>query len=474
MFGTQNYGLNIENHSWSFEDESLELRKAVRTAFALNTVLVASRGNQGVFEARYPACFNDDWVISVGGSANRDTINGLVGAFKTRYNGDFWWQSNYGRGVDIVAPSSMYTKPQIGSFTSRDSVSIFTTNPRGFPAKDSLMNSDYTGFNGTSAAAPHVSGVAALMLSLHNNKRGYPNNLAPEDVEFILQKYATDIVGTGLIDSFVRDTAEKYVLRPNDTTRVTYPVGYDDYNGWGRLNAGASLRMIDTPRYQILHPTDAPTSFSKTLVRSNANIALLDKVNNVDAGNYVADVYRAQEQYTYNTLTNWRIVDAWRRVSSSKGYADTINIRDEPWLNFNATINASRNQVNVTASSYFYKIGTNWVPFHPDSIKKFRYSVHLENLNATDAQEVTKTIKKFNVFPNPTSGRITIDYQLEQMPSNLHVEIFDVAGRLVQRSEMPQLLNATFTLDIPNLAQGIYVVRLTADGDSLYKKLIKL
>jgi serine protease len=67
-------------------------------------------------------------------------------------------------------------------------------------------------FNGTSMAAPHVSGVAALVF-------GKNPNLTPLQVESILESTATDLG----------------------------PAGYDPTFGWGLVNATAALNATATP-----------------------------------------------------------------------------------------------------------------------------------------------------------------------------------------------------------------------------------
>jgi subtilisin family serine protease len=465
--GAINYGLHIQNHSWGGGALNRTLNNAVRTAFINNSICIASRGNFTDTAPYYPSSLNDDWVISVGAS-------GGDGKFKTKYNGDYSFQSQYAKDVDLIAPGSFYSSGATFA-QDLDSIPIFTTNARGCFFNRYLFTSNYTGFNGTSASAPHVSGVAALMLSLHNVRRGYPNNLSIEDVEFILQKYATDITGMGTIDTVIDDP--RYGLL-RSTTNVIYGIGYDIYNGWGRLNAGASLRMIDTPRYQIFHPTAVPNTYNKILIR-NGRVTLLDTISGLSEGTYNAEVYRAQESYTYNTATNWRIVDVWRRLSSSKGYADTTEIKDDPWMNFNALVNTGRNQVSVVANAYFYKISLPngnfvWIPSNPDNQRNFHYSVHLENRAITSAEEIHNAAIKFSAFPNPTSGNIGIEYRLDALPSKIAIDIFDITGKLVQHMELPSSQSSIVTLDGQSLVKGTYIIKLTADNIYSYQKIIKL
>lgn len=115
----------------------------------------------------------------------------------------------YGGNMDLIAPGS-------------DSI-VYTTNI----INSSTSANPYEKFNGTSAAAPHVSGVVALLLSHYNKPDCYSNkNLAVEDVEYILEHSATNLYGPG----------------------------YDDTTGWGRLDAYKALQMIENTTLQILHP----------------------------------------------------------------------------------------------------------------------------------------------------------------------------------------------------------------------------
>jgi hypothetical protein len=78
------------------------------------------------------------------------------------------WGSNYGEGLDVVAPG----------------VLIPTTDRVGEPG---YSNSDFiNNWFGTSAAAPQVSGAVALMLSLNPN-------LSAKEIERILHKTAQKI-----------------------------------------------------------------------------------------------------------------------------------------------------------------------------------------------------------------------------------------------------------------------------------------
>lgn len=113
----------------------------------LGTIIIASHGNNGSDDAispQWPAAYDE--VLSVGASTPDDR-------FKT--NSDPWnvgstWATNYGDLVDLAAPG----------------VCIYTTDIAGSAGYSST---DFGGLQKTSAAAPIVAGVAALLLSKNNS-----------------------------------------------------------------------------------------------------------------------------------------------------------------------------------------------------------------------------------------------------------------------------------------------------------------
>ncbi len=129
-------GASIINMSWGSSQHSFVIQDAIDYAYARGVVLIGAAGNSNEADSIFPAGYRK--VISVA-STNQH---------KQRY-----YKSNFGASVDIGAPGNAILSTQI--------------------------DNDYRILTGTSMAAPHVAGVAALMLS----KRP---NLTHEEVRQIL------------------------------------------------------------------------------------------------------------------------------------------------------------------------------------------------------------------------------------------------------------------------------------------------
>lgn len=182
-------GARVINMSLGGSSASQTLENALAYAFGRGVTIVCSSGNNGSPSTiGYPAAY-DDYCIAVGA---------------TRYDESVSSYSNGGASLDIVAPGGDLAVDQNGDgYGDGILQQTFSSSPTSF---------GYWFYQGTSMAAPHVSGVAALLLA-----SGVATS--PQQVRNTLQATAEDKGAPG----------------------------WDPVYGWGLLDAAAALGYLPAP-----------------------------------------------------------------------------------------------------------------------------------------------------------------------------------------------------------------------------------
>jgi len=167
-FAWQN-GADVINNSWGGGSPSTYIDDAINDAVTqgrngLGSVVVFSSGNLDLGWLPYPSSNVD--VIAVGASSMCDERTSPTSCDTEN------WGSNYGTGLDVVAPGVLIPttdrQPPAGYNPNQPLHPDFFVGGTILDEDDEYDNENYTiWFHGTSAAAPHVSGIASLVLSIN-------------------------------------------------------------------------------------------------------------------------------------------------------------------------------------------------------------------------------------------------------------------------------------------------------------------
>lgn len=80
-------------------------------------------------------------------------------------------------------------------------------------------------------------------------------------------------------------------------------------------------------------------------------------------------------------------------------------------------------------------------------------------------------ISSLNMFPNPTSGNVFVDLNLEAQ-ADVQIKITTVTGQTIMTHQFNQAQNSKFELETAQLPTGVYMVKFTIGADELTKRLI--
>jgi beta propeller repeat protein len=202
-------GADVINNSWGCAGRCPRnpvAEDAVRTAYSLGAVVVFAAGNSGdLVSYRSPQNMQDPKPVVVGASHPQDGAAGF---------------SNVGGLMDFLAPGAGSSappptfEPQRGILSLKSSTCAAATCPPGL-----VVGTSYFRQAGTSMAAPHAAGAAALVLA-HRPAVG------ADDVGQILGISADDL---------------------------QFP-GWDHYTGRGRMNLANALSVASVPKVKISSP----------------------------------------------------------------------------------------------------------------------------------------------------------------------------------------------------------------------------
>jgi hypothetical protein len=129
------------------------------------------------------------------------------------------------------------------------------------------------------------------------------------------------------------------------------------------------------------------------------------------------------------------------------------------YCDYNAAGNVGISQIRYTFMNAANRADTSWV---------------LIKYNATPAgiQNLTNGVS-FNIYPNPTNGNSTIEFNLEK-DQNIAIEVYNTLGENAYTQNVGNMTSGKHLINIPGsgFTPGIYFVRIISDNGTSTQKLI--
>lgn len=319
---------------------------------------------------------------------------------------------------DITAPGQGIVST-INSFNSNyDISSSIVVDTIYSPSKTWL----FAVLQGTSMAAPAVSGVVALLL------QKYPK-LTPSQVKSLLTSNATQDSFTGII-----------------------PFNGSNTWGWGKTNAYSAMTDLISKVPQ------------KPSITPNTNVALC-KGDSIYAP-------LSYSHYLWNNGDTTRAiaptVSGYYTVMVTNGYGYQSEVSDSVFVtvypNYDTVINSSICYGGVYDLDGFHADTSGTYVQHLQTIHGCDSTITL-NLTVICSLTDTQEQNIFTLYPNPTTDNITITFS--SLPKDNEIRLYNIQGSLIKEYSLDKS-SKTFVIDCKRLKKGVYFLKI----DTFIRKLI--
>lgn len=468
-----NHNADILSNSWGGGSPSSQVDQAIQNAVqngrsGKGSIVVFAAGNNNDVVS-WPATNTN--TIAVGASCECDTRkrssnvppvnpNVKLDPLGTSCDGEFWWGSNFGVGLDVMAPGVLITT---------------TTNGTGY----------VNNFNGTSAACPNTAAVLALILSVNPN-------LTQQSARNMLELSCEKVSG--------------YTYQSNVTGQPNGNWSTDA--GYGRVNAfGAVARAINSitdingadnfcssASYTITPPTGLTVSSwsatpsgivslsvngnSVTLTKvANGIVTLKAKLNSQCRGGVVI----TKTVYVGNYLPIGTSSD---NSNCSSHYFDVLNTSLSEVCTANTSIGFNYNITDSRYSNFVYTpvsvpAGATWgasggnlfmTVTTPPTQGSVSETIALSATGPCGTYNVNFTSTAANIYsslfaisPNPSQGDVMISMVNQNLSKSnsgnliYAIKITDRFGTLRKSFEYKSGINSV-KISLPDLNSGVYLI----------------
>lgn len=441
----------------------------------LGCIIVFATGNEND-SINWPANSNPD-IISVGAMSpcgerkNPSSCDGEDWYRPYPYN-DYLGGSNYGSQLDLIAPG----------------VFIPSTDIQGSAGYNNSAGTEgdyYLTFNGTSAAAPHVAGVAALILSVN---------------PYLTQDEVRDII---------ESTASKVGSYNYSTVTGRNNGTWDNEVGYGCVNAFAAVNAI----YPFITGSSPVCVSGSTFIIHNLPFNATINWNHSNFLTYISG--QGKVNYTVKASRFTTSSEGWVEAEISVGGCDPIVIRKEIWVGKAGqptTLPSGYPTIDVPLEAYLYialtntpgasaSMPTTWwstgslevdnptpsgCTFHAYETGTGNFYVTTQNACGTSAT-AGGTVDVYSgggggddppiplalsIQPNPANDYIDaeiIDTDSETANSELQIILFNNRSIPVYTGNAHQ---KTFRINTGHLPHGLYILQVVYKGNKYSKQVL--
>ncbi len=486
----RNNGASVISNSWGGDVQSNIMDYAIDSAYKYGRngkgcIMVFAAGNENT-SVSYPA--TNDNVIAVG------AISYCGERFSPFSCDGYTGGSNYGYALDVMAPGALIaTTDRVGIKGYNNGQVSYIPIQIGMPAIFEYNNLDYTlAFGKTSAACPHVAGVAALMLSVNPN-------LTAAQVARIIKGTAQKVgnynygycpnhlngswheeMGHGLVDaaaavSAAQSSTHDWYIRDNSSD-----TGNEPYYTTDAVNLSPDIKLYTLDGQEETVPKGGVTYNVKVTVHNNSNSYISLSPSSVS-------VHWLAKNSNPFWKSSWTSAGSQCNVPLSGSFSFTSGSFLMPMIAPGNSTTLSHQWTapiigppNCIASYYttplhlvatvddgFLTIGKDDTQFPLEQYVKTNNNVAWRQYTLVYDPVLPPLITSIN--PNPSNGQTTVSYRLGEGIDNAVLVVTTVTGNTV--ATLPISGNEdSVELDLRSSTKGQYIVQLVVSSEVLDAK----
>lgn len=485
-------GAVISQNSWGYENPNTYNQSDVT---AINYFInEAGRDENG--DPRSGTPMTGGIVIFAAGNDARDAkwypgyFDNVIAVAATNHYGKLSWYSNYGSWIDISAPGGD-TDEKLNGYKEKAG-GIYSTSWH------SANNNYYEYMQGTSMACPHVSGVAALILSVYGNE-----NFTPDMLRARLLNTATPLTGfdpgnaskmgagllnaanalaSGGIPEKVTDL-EAVTLNhisgqltwtspavSNDGKITSYTVACAETElteeNFG-LYAAAAIATHAEPNTPQTHTVSGlkPSTRYYVAIRNIGTLGDRSEISNIGTfttnANREPEIIKAMPEVMLIPLTNATIIDLTGYISDPDGdelsYTSVIGSTDI----IQAVIQG--NQLRINPREYGFSTVELTASDPYGGTVKISFNVRVERKD------------KLFIYPNPVRDHLYYSFILDGAAS-VSFRVVNSIGQVLYHTTSISYESGTYYdhIDLSGLSPGMYFLQYIRNGSPAdTKKIIK-
>ncbi len=271
----------------------------------------------------------------------------------------------------------------------------------------------------------------------------------------------------------------------NDTSTISFSI----------LSAGLAIPFNETFTAAGFPPTDwnrinpdAATTWARgTSSHSGGNGSMWMDNYNYNANGQIDEMETPFFDLSVGTnpeLTFYLAYRLYTNPTNNPNYSDTLEVLIS--TDCGSTYTSLYKKFGTTlattspawASNEFFPTSTQWrmetidlsayasqsvVRFKFRNINDYQNHLYVDDINVTSSTSINENDlgKLFNVYPNPTNGNLTI--QFNSVSRNTEINILDLPGKVVYQKQISNLNSTLEQIDLSGLSNGIYILQVKSD-----------